>query len=117
MSTGTADALKTIGGLLAVVVGLAALAIIASLGMGFVKSDNPSVVAIATSSFGVIGTIVGAYFGVKVGSQGTEKALDNTQRAIDGMRFEATKAQMFAAYLDPERAKEAIADIERLSNP
>ena len=53
--------------------------------------------------------------GVKVGSQGTEKALDNTQRAIDGMRLEATKAQMFAAYLDPDRAKEAIADIERLT--
>src|SRR5947207_267576 len=74
---GKAEALKTIAGLLAVAAGLLVLAIIAVVGMGFVKTDNPSVVSIATGSFGVIGTIVGAYFGVKVGSDSTQKAIDS----------------------------------------
>ena len=75
--------------------------------MGFVKTDNPSVVSIATASFGVIGTIVGAYFGVKV-------ATDGTQKAIDGLKDESAKAQSFAAHLDPGRASEAVTTYQDL---
>jgi hypothetical protein len=106
---GTVEALKTIAGLLAVAIGLISLTIIALVGIGFVKTDNPSVVAIATGSFGIIGTIVGAYFGVKVGT-------DITQKAIDGLIDEAAKATTFAAHLDPSRASQAIVDYHRLRN-
>jgi hypothetical protein len=101
------EAFKLIGGLLAVVVGLATLCAIALVAIGVVSSDNQSVVAIATSSFGVIGTIVGAYFGVKVGS-------DGTQRAVDAMRGEAAKAQAFAAYLPTDMAEKALQSAQSL---
>jgi hypothetical protein len=104
---GKAEALKTIAGLLAVAVGLTALTIIALVGMGFVKTDNPSVVSIATSSFGVIGTVVGAYFGVKIGT-------DNTQKAIDGLKDEAAKAQAFATHLNREDAAAAVSTYQAL---
>jgi hypothetical protein len=111
---GKADALKTIGGLVAVAVGLVALTVIALVGMGFVKSDNPSVVSIATASFGVIGTVVGAYFGSKSSNDSTQKAIDGTQNAINAMRDEAAKAQTYAARLDPNLAEHAITDYHRL---
>jgi hypothetical protein len=98
---GKAEALKTIAGLLAVAIGLFALALIALVGMGFVKTDNPSVVSIATSSFGVIGTIVGAYFGVKIGT-------DSTSKAIDGLKDEAAKAAAFAGHVDPANVQAAV---------
>lgn len=68
--------MKTIGGLVAVGLGLFALILIAIFGMAWVKNDSSSLVSIAASAFGVIGTIVGAYFGVKVSSDGTQKAID-----------------------------------------
>lgn len=112
--TGKAESLRTIAGLLAVAIGLAALALIALVGMGFVKTDNPSVVSIATSSFGVIGTIVGAYFGVKVGTDGTTKALEGTQAAIEAIKTESAKATAFASHMDPASASQAIADYHAL---
>ena len=111
---GKTEALKTIAGLLAVVVGLIALTLIALFGMGFVKTDNPSVVAIASASFGVIGTVVGAYFGAKSSNDSTQKAIEGTQKAIDGLKDEAAKAQSFAAHLDPAQAEKAISEYTRL---
>jgi heterodisulfide reductase subunit A-like polyferredoxin len=82
--------------------------------MGFVKTDNPSVVSIATASFGVIGTVVGAYFGARASNESTQKAIASTSKAIDGMKDEAAKAQSFAAHLDPKQAADAIDQYQRL---
>ena len=111
---GKAEALKTIAGLLAVVIGLAALAVIACLGMGFVKTDNPSVVSIASGAFGVIGTIVGAYFGVKVGTDNTKNALQGTQQAIQSMNDESSKAVAFATHMDSSLANDALETYRKL---
>jgi hypothetical protein len=111
---GWVEALRTISGLLAVLLGLAALTLIALFGMGFVKTDNPAVVSIATASFGVIGTVVGAYFGSRASNDSTQKAIASTQQAIDGMKDEAAKAQSFAAHLDPNQAADAIEQYQRL---
>lgn len=111
---GWIEALRTISGLLAVLLGLAALTLIALFGMGFVKTDNPSVVSIATASFGVIGTVVGAYFGARSSNESTQKAIANTEKAIDGIKDEAAKAQSFAANLDPGQAEQAIDQYQRL---
>jgi hypothetical protein len=102
--------------LIAVAVGLLALAIVAVVGMGFVKSDNPSVVSIATGSFTVIGTIVGAYFGVKAGNDNTEKALAGTQNAIDGLKDESSKVAAFAAHMDSKQAQDAVVTYQALRN-
>ena len=101
------EAIKLIGGLIAVVAGLAVLLVIAVVAMREVHADSQSIVPIATSAFGVVGSIIGAYFGVKVGS-------DGTQKAIAGMQGEAAKAQAFAAHLDPSKADAAIETAERL---
>jgi hypothetical protein len=100
--------LKTIAGLLAVIAGLAVVAIVAIIAMTLINSDNPSVVSIATGAFTVTGTVVGAYFGVKAGNDNTEKALNSTQNAIEGLRDEASKATAFAAHMDGAQARSAV---------
>jgi uncharacterized membrane protein YeaQ/YmgE (transglycosylase-associated protein family) len=94
------DRLKAIGGLIALVAGLLALIIVVIVAL-IVKPDTTGG-AIATSAIGVIGSTVGAYFGVKVGTDGTQKAIQAQQQ-------EATKAQAFALHTAPADADEAIA--------
>ena len=94
---GKAESLKTISGLLAVVAGLTALTIIALVAISVMNDNNSAIVSIASGSFGVIGTVVGAYFGVKAGNDSTQKAIDGTSKAIDGLKDESAKAQTFAA--------------------
>jgi hypothetical protein len=89
-----AESLKLIGGLIALGAGLLALGLITG---GALWSGTDNAVKIATGAFGVIGTLVGAYFGQKVGSDGTKEAV---ARAGE----EATKAQVYAAHLPPGEA-------------
>ncbi len=105
--TGT-EALKLVGGLVVVCSGLAVLAIIATVAMLLVKGASSQVVAIATSAFGVIGTVVGAYFGLKIGT-------DGTQTAVAGLKDEAAKAQAFAAHVPEGMAATAIADAQSMT--
>jgi hypothetical protein len=77
--------------------------------MHYVQNDSTSVVSIATAAFTVIGTIVGAYFGVKAGNDNTQKAITATQNAIDGLKDESSKAAAFAAHMNSEPAQDAVA--------
>jgi hypothetical protein len=102
------EKIKTIGGLTAVVVGVAAVGAIAIVAL--IKGTDTSA-TIASSAGGVIATIVGAYFGVKVGS-------DQSKAAIEGQHAEAAKAQVYAAHLPPgdapgilDRAEEAAKNV------
>jgi hypothetical protein len=111
----SAAGVRLIAGLLAIAVGLASLVTIA-LAAIFSISDAASIASISSGAFGVIGSIVGAYFGVKVGTDTTTRALDSTdeslkiaQNAIAGQRFESAKAQAFAGHVDPEKMSAAIA--------
>lgn|SRR5690242_12561558 len=98
---------RLIGGMIVVCAGLAVVAAVAVIAMLLVKKTTSDVVAIATASFSVVGTVVGAYFGVKIGS-------DNTQAAVAGMKDEAAKAQAFAAHVNPADAEKAIAHAKSL---
>jgi uncharacterized protein YacL len=100
------EKIKTIGGLVAVVVGVLAVLVIAIVAMA---GDSSSSATIASSAAGVIATIVGAYFGVKVGSDQTKNAMKQTDKAMDKQAVEATKAQVFAAHLPPHEAKDILA--------
>jgi hypothetical protein len=62
--------------------------------------------AVVTAAFTVLGTIVGAYFGVKVGSAGKEEA----EKARDA---EAVKVQELAAHIDPATAVTALDSAHR----
>ena len=93
-----AESLRLIGGLIALGSGLLVIGAIAAAA---IIADNGSANSIATGAFGVVGSIVGAYFGVKIGS-------DGTQAAVQGQREEAAKAQVFAAHLSDGKAEVAI---------
>jgi hypothetical protein len=104
------EAIRVIGGLVAVSVGLLVVLAIAVTALILAGKGSDALGTIASAAFGVVGTIVGAYFGVKVGTDGTSKA-------IDGMKEEASKAQAFAAHVPAENAAAAIAQAEKLIRP
>lgn len=96
--------------LAAVAAGLFALVLIAAIAIGVVDGDDKSqaVVSIATAAFGVIGSVVGSYFGVKVGAEGT-------QRALEAHKAEAARAQAYAAHLPEARARQALIDADKMA--
>jgi hypothetical protein len=94
-----AESIKLIGGLVALGSGLLVLALIAG-GALVVNSDDA--VKIATGAFGVVGTLVGAYFGQKIGSDGVKEASSRADQ-------EATKAQIYAAHLPAAEAPKIVA--------
>ncbi|HEX6687312.1 MAG TPA: hypothetical protein VF085_01450 [Solirubrobacterales bacterium] len=95
---GWSDKIKAIGGLVAVAFGVLAVAIIAIVA---VAEGTSTASTIAGSTSGVIATIVGAYFGVKVGT-------DQGKTAMENQKAEAAKAQVFAAHLPAEQAKDVL---------
>lgn len=98
---GRAESFRVVAGVAAVLTGLAALLILAVVAAALVHGDTQSVVTVATSAFAVIGSIVGAYFGVKEGTSGTEQA-------VEGMKEQATRAQAFAAHVPSSEAGTAL---------
>lgn len=98
--------IQVIGGLTAVFLGLAVVLIIAMLAVVFVRTDATQVAIVASSSFTVIGTLVGAYFGMKIGTDQTKAAMEQTDRATKAMREEAAKAQAFASQVETGAAAE-----------
>jgi uncharacterized protein YacL len=93
------DKIKAIGGLAAVMAGVLAVLIIAIVAMSL---DKSSAATIASATAGVIATIVGAYFGVKVGT-------DQSKAASEGQKAEAAKAQVYAAHLPADQAPTVLA--------
>jgi hypothetical protein len=96
------ERLKTIAGLVAVIVGVVAVTAIALLAIALTNGDPAS---IASSAGGVIATIVGAYFGVKSGT-------DRANAAGENQKAEAAKAQVYALHLPAEKAPEVIRQAE-----
>jgi len=99
------ERIKLIGGLVAVGLGILAVGVIAVVA---IHRNTETASTIATAAGGFIATIVGAYFGVKVGTDQTKNALDQTQKAMDKQTAEAAKAQVFAAHLPPVEAKNIL---------
>jgi hypothetical protein len=102
---GNADGLRLIGGLVALVAGLLVLGLVAT---GAFVADPSHAGSIATAAFGVIGPIVAAYFGVKIGTDGTQKAIDGAQKATEAHQKEAAKVQVMAAHLPEGKAEEVL---------
>jgi uncharacterized membrane protein len=104
-----ASGAASIAGLLAVVAGLVVLAAVSMTAIVSLPAGNgQNVVAVATGSFGVIGTVVGAYFGVKLGA-------DGRREAHEALGAETAKVQALSAHLPPGEASAALQDAERLS--
>jgi hypothetical protein len=93
-----AASISEIAGLLALVAGLIVLGSVASVAI-IVTPDGSK--DIAVGAFGVIGSIVGAYFGLKVGAESSNKA-------VTAQRQEAAKAQVFAAHVPDKDAADVV---------
>jgi hypothetical protein len=92
------EKVKTIGGLVAVGLGVLVVGVIAIIAL---IKDTSTASTIASSASGVVATIVGAYFGVKVGT-------DQGKTAMENQKAEAAKAQVFAAHLPADQAKDVL---------
>jgi hypothetical protein len=105
MPNGISAAISTIAGFLVVLVGILALFVLALVGINALPEADKAknVISIITGTGGVIGTIVGAYFGVKLGTAGTQEA---NARAVE-----------MAAIADPERARQRLDEERRGDGP
>jgi hypothetical protein len=92
------EKVRTVGGLVAVVVGVVAVGVVAIIAL---TQGTEIASTIASSAGGVIATIVGAYFGVKIGT-------DQSKQALEGQLTEAAKAQVYAAHLPPDKAPDIL---------
>src|SRR5467141_13374 len=100
----TANVVSTAGAIVIVGLGLTFVFIIAVVALGTVPESQKA--AVVTAALTVLGTIVGAYFGVKVGAAGRERA----EAARDA---ESVKVQELAARVDPAIAKAALDTAQR----
>jgi hypothetical protein len=96
---GFVNFLQACGAIVVVGLGLLCTFVISLVSLTTVPGDQRA--AVVTAAFTVLGTIVGAYFGVKVGSAGKDQA----EKARDA---EAARAQELAAHLDPVTAVTAL---------
>lgn len=71
------------------------------------NTDNAANVTAALSSlFGIVGTLVGAYFGIKASSDAQDRSADTAQRAVTVQKETAEQA----ATHQKETAQQALAD-------
>ena len=96
------------GGLVVVAIGVIAVTTLTSASLGSVAEEERATVA--TAAFTVLGTIVGAYFGVRVGARGKDEA--EAGRAVA-----AAKVERLAAHVDTEKADEVIDAVNRSVGP
>jgi Na+/proline symporter len=73
--------MEVIGGLTAICLGLIVVLFLAVLAMALVRDDSDSVATIATSAFTLVGTLVGAFFGIKIGTDQAKTAQAQTELA------------------------------------
>jgi hypothetical protein len=105
--------LLPIGGLVAVASGIAAILVVALatvLVLAFeVTGSGAAISAVATGAFGVIGSVVGAYLGVKIGTDQTSKLADSAASAQAAAAAYAAHVPNAVAADANNAAKEAMA--------
>jgi hypothetical protein len=91
------------GGLVVVVIGVIAVMTITTASMGTVPDEQQATVAAA--AFTVLGTIIGAYFGVRVGAHGKQEA------EAARVTSEAKVARL-AAHVNTQDAMRVLDDVD-----
>ena len=99
-----AEAIRVVGGLIAVTIGIVAVVVIAVVALSV---GGQTAATIAGSAAGVIASIVGAYFGVKIGSDRTKEAIQATRAESAKKDKQAAKAQVYALNV-PDAAAEQV---------
>lgn len=96
------ERLKVIGGLIAVGIGVIAVMVIAIVAIVEGTSTSST---IASAAGGVIASIVGAFFGVKIGS-------DQAKTANQSKDAQAAKAEVYALHLPQDKAPDIRREAE-----
>jgi hypothetical protein len=100
------------GALTIVLAGIGAivlLALAALLILGLKLESSEASVSVATSAFGVVGSIVGAYFGVKLGSEQATAATGQNADLAKRVQAAETKADAYALHVDDAGAAQKTA--------
>lgn len=102
-----ASSIQAVGGLVAVVVGVSAITALAVAAMAFISNgkDANSMIPLATAAFGVISAVVGAYLGIKIG---TDQSASSAQDAKEA-NAKLTAVQGFIPAEHQEDAQKAAA--------
>lgn len=100
--------LAVIGLLLAAVL---AVFLVSRADMQNVKSTD--IVAIVGLFTSVLGTLVGAFFGLQIGAAGTDQERKSRQNAEEDRRQAETLAQMAMAHLSPDDASRVMEMVKR----
>lgn len=80
----SAESIRSIGGLVAVVVGVTAITVLAIVTMALVDGNKEvanTLIPLTTSAFGVISAVVGAYLGIKIGADQSKGLADDASNA------------------------------------
>jgi uncharacterized protein YacL len=85
------------------------LAIAALLILGLKLESSEATVSVATSAFGVVGSIVGAYFGVKLGSDQAAAATGQNADLTQRVQAAETKADAYALHVENADAAQKTA--------
>jgi len=96
--------LASSGGLVVVVVGVLAVMTITTASVASVPGEQAATVA--AGAFTVLGTIVGAYFGVRVGAHGKQEA-EAAREASEA------KVARLALHVDKEDAARVLQELDR----
>jgi hypothetical protein len=103
--------LASVGGLVAVGMGVAAILLLALAAVFLLafklSSPTDAVVAVATGAFGVIGSVVGAYFGVKVGTDQSKPIAQAAASATEAAAAAHARSEAIALHVAPENADRA----------
>jgi len=94
-----AEKASAVGAILVVLAGVGAVFVLSLVALGTVPDGQKSTVVAA--AFSVLGTIVGAYFGVRVGAAGKERA-EAAQQAT------SIRLEEMAAVAPKDEAREAL---------
>ena len=98
-SQGIIEIIGATGAVFVVILGLVCVFIVTLVALGTLPGSQKA--AVVTAAFTVFGTIVGAYFGVKVGAAGKEQAEADRHAA-------GVKVEELAARSDPRTVEQAL---------
>jgi uncharacterized protein YacL len=85
------------------------LALAALLILGLKLESGSATVSVATSAFGVVGSIVGAYFGVKLGSEQATAVTGQNADLAKRVQAAETKADAYALHVEDAGAAQKTA--------
>ncbi len=88
----SSESIKEVGALVAVIVGVTSVTALAVVTMALVTKENANIIIpLSTAAFGVISAVVGAYLGVKIGTDQSKELTKNIGQAHENLAVAVQK--------------------------